>query len=215
MQTDEEDIYTPDTYKATKEEKEEASNALAKYDLLTDHADRERFLKNFEESGGGQGKDSLKFVSTFQKSLDFNDTTTLSQVEDYFAVGEILAFNGSALSNFKSVSDAVSDVNYLVKKNMDANGWTEEDHPPQLDEEKPEYSKFWYVKGKGKETAWKQNQCKKIQGDAALKNLAQLQLGCKFMECMGFQEEEKGSGATIENVKSPLLIKEIEQCRST
>ena len=48
VHSDEENKYTPDTYKATKEEKEEASGALAKYDLLTEHADRERFLKHFE-----------------------------------------------------------------------------------------------------------------------------------------------------------------------
>ena len=59
-------------------------NALAKYDVLTDHADRERFLMNFEDHGGGTGKDALKFVSKFQKSLEFNDTTTLGQVEDFF-----------------------------------------------------------------------------------------------------------------------------------
>ena len=123
-------------------------NALAKYDVLTDHADRERFLMNFEDHGGGTGKDALKFVSKFQKSLEFNDTTTLGQVEDYFTVGEILTLNGSALSNFKKVSDAVSDVMYLVKKNSDDNGWTEEDHPPQIDDVKPEYSRYWYVKGK-------------------------------------------------------------------
>ena len=93
----------------TPEEKEEAERALAKYDVLTDYADRQRFLKSFEEHGGGTGKDALKFVSSFKKSLEFNDTTTLGQVEDYYTVGEILTFNGSALSNFKKVSDAVSD----------------------------------------------------------------------------------------------------------
>ena len=132
-------ICTADTYKASTAEKEEAYKALCKYDLLTDHQDRQRFLKQFEENGSGAGKDALKFASSFHKSLEFNDTTTLKQVEDYFSVGEILAFNGNSLSNFKTVNDAVKDAQYLVKKNMDANGWTEEDHPPEMDEEKPEY----------------------------------------------------------------------------
>ena len=61
------DICTPDTYKASPEEREEAQRALTKYDMLTDHGDRMRFLKNFEENGGGTGKDSMKFVSKFQK----------------------------------------------------------------------------------------------------------------------------------------------------
>ena len=55
----------------------------------------------------------------------------------------------------------------------------------------------------------------KSLGDAGLKNLAQLQQGCKFMECLGYQEEQRASGAIIENVKYSLLIKELEQCKST
>ena len=214
VHSDEENKYTPDTYKATKEEKEEAVSALAKYDLLTDYADRERFLKDFEENGSGGGKDSLKFASNFKKSLEVNDTTELLQVEGYYTPGEILSFNGSSLANFKNVQDALSDVDHLVKKNMQAHGWTEEDHPPEIDEVKPEYSRYFYVKGKGKETSWKQTQSKKLEGQANLKNLAQLQQGCKFMEGLGFPEDEKEAGATIENVKYSLLMKEIEQCRS-
>ena len=129
---------------------------------------------------------------------------------------EILAFNGSALSNFKRVSDAVSDVEYLVKKNSEANGWSMADHPPQIDEVKPGYSRYWYVKGKGKETSWNQTQSKKLEGDAGLKNMAQVQIGCKFMEGMGLpDEDENTTGAIIENVKYSLLMKEIEQCKST
>ena len=190
--------------------------ALVKYDALTDYADRERFLKQFEENGGANSKDALKFVSSFNKSLEFNDTTLLGQVEDYFTVGEILAFNGSALSNFKRVSDAVSDVLYLVKKNSDANGWTEEDHPPQIDEVKPEYSRYWYVRGKGKETSWEQKQNKKLGGDANLKNVGQLQKAMGFMEGMGYQEQEgEPSSVQIENAKYTLLMKELEHCKST
>ena len=70
------------------------------------------------------------------------------------------------------------------------------------------------MKGKGKETSCKQTQSKRLEGDAGLKNVAQLQIGCRFMECLGFQEEEKPSGANIENVKYTLLLKELEQCKS-
>ena len=100
-----------------------------------------------------------------------------------------------------------------MKKNSEANGWSMEDHPPQIDAVKPEYSKYWFVKGKCKETQWTQTQNKKIEGEAALKNLEQVQSGCKFMECLGFPDEKKVL-ATIENVKYSLLMKEIEQCRS-
>ena len=98
-----------DTYKATDEEKLEAMRALTKYDLLTDNEERQEFLKQFELNGGGVGPNALKFASNFNKSLEFNDTTTLKQVEDYYSPGEILIFNGTSLSNFKSVNDAVKD----------------------------------------------------------------------------------------------------------
>ena len=57
----------------TPEEKEEAERALAKYDVLTDYADRQRFLKNFEDNGNGHGKDALKFVSKFKKASEFKN----------------------------------------------------------------------------------------------------------------------------------------------
>ena len=142
--------------KASPQQKQDAMQALAKYDTLTNHEDRVQFLKDFDSHGEGKGPNALKFVSTFQKSLEFNDTTTLKQVEDYYSPGEILTFNGTSLSNFKSVTEAIQDAEYLVKKNMEANGWTEEDHPPLLDEVKPEYSRYWYVRAMGKETSWEQ-----------------------------------------------------------
>ena len=202
--------------KATPAEKQEASQALAKYDLLTNHEERQHFLRQFDSNGGGVGPNALKFVSTFQKSLEFNDSTTLKQVEDYFTPGEILIFNGTSLSAFKSVTEAIKDAEYLVKKNMEANGWTEDEHPPLLDEVKPEYSRYWYVRGMGKETSWEQKQNKKLEGNANLKNVGQLQKALGFMECMGYQEEEGASSSVqIENVKYTLLMKELEHCKST
>ena len=159
----------------------------------------------------------MKFASKFRKSLAFDDTTILAKVEDYYTPGEILAPDGSSLSNFNKVSDAVKDVEYLVQKNMEANGWSMADHPSLLDEEKPEYSRYWYVKGKGKETSWTQTQSKKLVGDASLKGLAQLQSACKAMEMLGWSEDPAAaaSGAIIENVKYSLLMKEIELLKST
>jgi len=201
--------------KATPEMKEEAIQALAKYDLLTNHEDRQQF-KQFESNGGGHGPNALKFVSTFKKSLEFNDITTLKQVEDYYSPGEILQFNGTNISNFTSITEAIADVEYLVKKNMEANGWTEEEHPPLLDEAKPQYSKYWWVRGMGKETTWEQKQQKRLEANANLKNVGQLQKALGFMECLGYQEEEgDSSSAQIENVKYTLLMKELEHCKST
>ena len=158
-----------DTYKATKEEKLEAERALAKYDLLTDNDERGRWIKQFEQNGGGIGPNALKFASKFDKSLEFNDSTTLRQVEDYYSPGEILQFNGTCIANFKSVTEAVEDAEYLVKKNMEAHGWTEEEHPPLLDEVKPEYSKYWFARGMGKETSWERKQQKSLRVVLALR----------------------------------------------
>ena len=85
-----------------------------------------------------------------------------------------------------------------------------------LDEVKPEYSKYWYAKGMGKETTWEQKQNKKLEGEANLKNVGQLQKALGFMECLGYQEEEgASSSAQIENVKYTLLMKQLEHCKST
>ena len=158
----------------------------------------------------------MKFASSFQKALEYHDDVVLGQVENYYTPGEILAMNGQALANFKTILAAVEDAEYLVRKSMELYGWKEEDHPPQKDEQKPEYSRYWYVKGKGKETSWTQTQSKKLTGDASLKGLAQLQSACKAMEMLGWSEEPaEASGAIIENVKYSLLMKEIGQCKST
>ena len=58
----------------------------------------------------------MKFASNFNKSLEFNDTTTLKQVEDYYSPGAIWIFKGTSLLNFKSVTEAVQDAEYLVKR---------------------------------------------------------------------------------------------------
>ena len=108
------------------------------------------------------------------------------------------------------------DAEYLVKKNMEANGWTEEEHPPLLDEVKPQYSRYWFVRGMGKETTWEQKQQKRLEGVANLKNVGQLQKALGFMEGLGYQEDqEASSSAQIENVKYTLLMKELEHCKST
>ena len=126
-----------DTYKATPEQKLEAEKALAKYDLLTGHDERQEWIRQFELNGGGIGPNALKFASKFDKSLEFNDSTTLKQVEDYYSPGEILQFNGTCIANFPTVDEAVQDAEYLVKKKMEAHGWAEEDHPHLMDELKP------------------------------------------------------------------------------
>ena len=130
-------------------------------------------------------------------------------------MGEILEFMGNSLANFNKVSDAVQDVEYLTKKNSSEHGRSLEEHPPQMDEEKPEYSMFWFVKAKGKESSWTQTQKKELNGTANLKTVQDLKQGCRFMEGLGFSEALGSGTAQIENVKYTMLMKEIETCKST
>ena len=183
--------------------------ALSKYEALTDNDSRQSFLKRFQENGAGHGKESLKFASTFGMSLTHTDETVLGHTEDYYSVGQILAYEGQSLANFPDKAEALSDVKYLVAKNMKLHSWDEADHPPDMDAVKPEYSKFWYVKGKGKETTWKQVEQIQLSGEANLKNAKQLTEGSKFMEGLGFQGE-LGNAPEVENVKFNLVMKELE-----
>ena len=97
--------------KATPAEKQEASQALAKYDLLTNHEERQEFLKQFELNGGGKNPNALKFASKFDKSLEFNDSTTLRQVEDYYpqvrscsSMGPVLQTSPVSLRQYRMLS---------------------------------------------------------------------------------------------------------------
>ena len=194
--------------KATDEQKKEAAAALAKYDMLADNVSRQRFVKQFAEGGAGQGKDCLKFAQTFNMSLIHEDKTTVQQNEDYFTVGQILEYEGQSMSSFPDKGLAVADVQYLVAKNAKLHGWEEAEHPPDMDEVKPEYSRFWYVKSKGKTTTWSQLETKKLEGEASLKSAKQLEDGCKFLEGLGFQPHE--TIPAIANVKHDLMVKELE-----
>ena len=64
--------------------KVEVVEALALYKTLADPADRSRFLESFETNGGGKGPNSLKFVTTFSKSLENKKTKEWGVVEDFF-----------------------------------------------------------------------------------------------------------------------------------
>ena len=173
--------------------------------MLTSKGERDTFLKMFVQSG--RSKSDLKFAFSFQGSLQHQDVTAVSCNEDYFNATQILSMNGRQLSEFKDVKEAMKDVDYLVQRNMKENGWTEEDHPHQLDKTKPEYSKFWFVKSGGKTTTWQQVQEKKLVGDGDVKDVAQLKDGFQFMEGLGWEEE---SATTITNVKYDEMAKGLE-----
>jgi len=197
---------------ASPEDKAEAERALAKFDMLSSKDDRKRFLQMFADGGGGKGKDSLKFAFDFSGSVTHEETTEVGNVEDYFSVGDILGFHGRRLSDFRTMDEALADCTYLVQKNMNDHDWAEGDHPPRLDEAKPVYSSFWYVRSKGKSSSWKHVESKRLAGKADLKDgVAMLQDGLRFMEGIGFE----GADPVIVNAKHTDLTSECETLQST
>ena len=192
---------------ASPDEKKTCSEALAKYDQLVNPEQRKRFLNMFIQHGEGKGPDALKFAFTFDASVSHEDATSIGQVSDYITVGEVLTRNGRAFSEFESPQKAFEDAMYLVEKNMKEFVWTEEEFPHEIDADKVEYSRFYYIKSKGKNEDYTQKQSKTATGTAAIKGLKQLKNGMHFLECLGMGEP---STVTIENVKHEKLLKEIE-----
>ena len=165
----------------------------------------------FNENGAGKRPGSLRFAFEFTVSLSHDDTTKIAQQSDFLTPGEILKHNGRSLQEFKSIEAAMEDVEYIVKKNQEEFGWTDAEYPPRHDAEKPAYSKFFYVKSKGKEESWQQTQHKKLDGTATLSNGKQLENALPFMEGFGFKQESAVQLASVEGEK---LTKELESLSS-
>ena len=199
---------------ATQEEKDLAAAALAKYDQLGDNPDRHRFIGMFKQQTLGKaGASGLKWVMSFSASLTHKDITSVGQVSDYMTPGQILTHNGRSFKDFESTEAALEDVMYLVKKSQLTHGYTEKDHPPVIDQTKPEYSQHWYIKSEGKRELWQQEATKRLDCDGGImKSIGQMEQGMLFLEGTGFQA---GSSVTIENPKHALLTKEIDALKSS
>jgi hypothetical protein len=183
---------------ATPEERREAMKALAKYDLLNTGDERKAFVKMFLDHGAGSSKDSLKFHFNFSGSIVHTDTTAMSSRSDYHSVGEILGFFGRTLAEFPSFDEALEDVKYLVAKNAQQEGWTEAEHPAQMDADKPQYSRFWFCKSGGKTESWKSETVKKLTGQADLKDdPRKLQNSLAFMEGLGYEASAAESSSVL------------------
>jgi hypothetical protein len=186
--------------------------ALNKYDNLICPDAKKRFLGAFIEAGSGMGKDSLKFAFEFKGELTHQDETVIATTTNMLTPGEILALNGQSFQQFETLQEALDDAKYLVAKNMAQYGWTEEEHPPEIDAVMPKYSKYNYIKGGGKVESWKQLQSKSLSGDTTLKDVKQLQDSMGFMEGLGY---ETGSSLQVENAKASPLLKDVECLRTT
>jgi hypothetical protein len=106
-----------------------------------------RFLELFK-AGKALGKDGLKFTKNFQMEVSCDTATTIAFNEDYYPMGEILDKFGKRMSEFPSVDDALTAVRHLCAINQAE--YEYEKKAERIDEEFPEYSKFWYRFSKGK-----------------------------------------------------------------
>ncbi len=106
-----------------------------------------RFLELFQ-ADKGLGKDALKFVKEFHMTVSCDTATTIAFNEDYYSMGEILDKFGKRMSEFPSVDDALTAVRHLCAINQAE--YEYEKKAERIDEEFPEYSKFWYRFSKGK-----------------------------------------------------------------
>ena len=106
-----------------------------------------RFIELFE-AGKALGKDGFKFMKDFQMKVSCDTATTIAYNEDYFPMGEILEKFGKRMAEFPTVDDALKAVRHLCDVNQAE--YEYEKKAERIDEEFPEYSKFWYRFSKGK-----------------------------------------------------------------
>ena len=86
---------------------QEAEAALAIYESVADAAGRKSFISQFESCGNGKGKDSLKFVHTFSKTLSQEDKSAVASVDNFFTRPRILEILGLHMQDFKTVDQAL------------------------------------------------------------------------------------------------------------
>jgi len=198
---------------ATAEERQTAGEALAKYEALAgDGAARARFLSAFETNGGKAG--ALKYLSTFTMTVTHTDLVEVGSTSDYRSVGQILNLHGMGFKDYPNIKEAVEGVEYLVKKNRDQFDWCEETSPPAIDNERPQFSRYWYVHSLGRKDTAEQETKKQLTGVAQLKNVQQLKASLGFMEGMGF-ENAPSSSLEIQNANYAVLMTAVESLKSS
>ena len=172
---------------------------MAKYDKLADPTERIAFLSLFQQNGCGKGHNALKFVFEFQASLSHDEETKTTNNENMLSAGSILELHGTNFSEFSNINEALKDVEHLVAKNQVDFEWTEDEHPPQIDDANPKYNKYYYVKSDGKTVTHKQITTKRLEGSAKLKNIKELEHAMAFMEGVGMGIGDDPSTVQITN----------------
>ena len=160
-----------------------------------------------------QGKDALKFAKTFKLSIKHLDNTKIGHQSDWYPLGIILERNGKRLSDYdNNIPEAIKAATYLSKKNAKDTGY--EFKEPVLDDEYPEFSKFFFVFSMGKEETHNSSTEKMLDGSCDLNSLQKLEMAKGFLEGIGFNETGD-SKVEIENVKMTELKKEVELIKLT
>ena len=65
------------------------------------------FVNQLEEGGAGKGKDSLKFVLNFKKSLKQQDTSAVASIDNWVTHPRVLEIIGLRVSDFATHEEAL------------------------------------------------------------------------------------------------------------
>jgi len=155
----------------------------------------------FQQNGCGKGHNALKFILEFQATLSHDEETKTTNNENMLSAGAILELHGTNFSEFSNINEALKDVDHLVAKNQVEFEWTEDEHPPQIDDANPKYNKYYYVRSDGKTVTHKQITTKTLEGSAKLKNIKELENAMAFMEGVGMGIGDDPSTIQITNEK--------------
>ena len=172
-----------------------------------------RFLQIFQENKH-LGRDALKFTKTFSVSVVHDDVTKIATKEDWFPMGAILEHYGSKVSDYKDMEAALTAVRHLCAKNQQEHGYTPKKE--DIDEQFPQFSKFWFIFSLGKKEVHEQKQSKQLEGYTDVNSKAEVDKAKLFMEGLGYQESGCSStpggeaSVKIEHEKYQALCKNLE-----
>ena len=172
-------------------------------------------MQLFEDNGAGKGKGCLNFTKEFAVAIRHHDVVAVSKVEDYMPMGQILGYYGKTVKEYSNIEKALAAVRHLVSKNEAEWDRDPKDHPEAIDQEFPEFSKFYFVWCLGKKTDNIDETSKELSQSAPLKNVAQIEAAKLFMEGMGHNPMVEDSQPTITNVKYEEIAKAVEGIKTT
>ena len=142
------------------------------------------------------------------------DNTEVGSKEDYFPAGKILNEHGCSWKDFKEPEEALARVRHLCAKNQKEHGY--EPKAEAIDDEYPEFSKFFFCFSLGKTQTHVGSQKKELSGSSGLKDMKQLESAKAFFEGLGFEGDGAAaeSSVKIENAKYQELKKELDAAKT-